>query len=180
MTIYLYVKTHNKTGLKYLGRTIRSDPHQYPGSGMYWRRHLKQHGVDYSTEILRECETMEEVAQWGLYYSNLWNVVESDDWANLIPETGTGSGRSADGYGYVVPETTRQRISNTMKGRPAHNKGLKQPHKPHKPRASQERGPSPLKGRIRPRRDCPHCGKSIDEANYHRYHGDKCKAQTFH
>ena len=44
MPIYtLYVKTHNKTGLKYLGRTTQ-DPYKYKGSGTYWRSHLKKHG----------------------------------------------------------------------------------------------------------------------------------------
>jgi len=37
--IYLYKKTHNETGLQYLGKTIR-DPHKYPGSGLYWKRQL--------------------------------------------------------------------------------------------------------------------------------------------
>jgi hypothetical protein len=41
MPIYLYVKTHNKTGLKYLGQTSQKDPHKYPGSGTRWRHHLK-------------------------------------------------------------------------------------------------------------------------------------------
>ena len=37
--IYLYKKTHNKTGLKYLGKTISKDPYTYSGSGVYWTRH---------------------------------------------------------------------------------------------------------------------------------------------
>jgi hypothetical protein len=57
MTIYLYVKTYSKTGLKYLGQTSSNDPHKYPGSGMYWKSHLKKHGLDYTTEILKECQT---------------------------------------------------------------------------------------------------------------------------
>jgi transposase len=52
MLIYLYVKTHNKTGLKYLGKTTKLDPHKYSGSGKRWLRHLKKHGFDYTTEIL--------------------------------------------------------------------------------------------------------------------------------
>jgi hypothetical protein len=37
MTIYyLYVKTHNITGLKYLGYTSRKNPHKYTGSGTRW------------------------------------------------------------------------------------------------------------------------------------------------
>lgn len=78
MTIYLYVKTHNVTGLKYLGKTSRTNPHEYQGSGIYWRSHLKKHGKDYSTEILKECKTKEELKFWGLYYSNLWNVVSAE------------------------------------------------------------------------------------------------------
>lgn len=97
MIIYLYVKTHNVTGLKYLGKTLRKDPHKYPGSGTRWTNHLKVHGYDYTTTILKECTSNEEVKELGLYYSELWNVVESDDWANLITESGEGGGASNPG-----------------------------------------------------------------------------------
>lgn len=90
MCIYLYVKTHNKTGLKYLGKTTAKDPHKYRGSGLHWVRHLKMHGPDYSTEILKECINEAEIKHWGGYYSALWNIVESSDWANLKPELGEG------------------------------------------------------------------------------------------
>ena len=90
MPIYLYVKTHTDTGLKYLGKTSSKDPHKYPGSGKYWQRHLKAHGFTYTTEILKECDHPDEIKFWGQHYSDLWNVVESDEWANLKPETGVG------------------------------------------------------------------------------------------
>ena len=90
MTIYLYVKTHNKTGLKYLGQTSAKDPHKYSGSGVYWKLHLKKHGYDYTTEILKECQSKEELKNLGTYYSNLWNVIESEEWANLKIEQGDG------------------------------------------------------------------------------------------
>jgi hypothetical protein len=95
MTIYLYKKTHNITGLKYLGKTTQN-PFKYKGSGKRWVPHIKKHGYDVTTEILKECSTKEEVAYWGRYYSELWNVVtEVDDcgrktWANLKPEEGDG------------------------------------------------------------------------------------------
>jgi len=89
MTIYLYVKTHRKTGLKYLGKT-KQDPYKYRGSGKYWKSHIKVHGYDVGTEILRECQSNEEVKEWGLHYSNLWNIVESAEWANVKPEEGDG------------------------------------------------------------------------------------------
>lgn len=55
MITYLYVKTHNVTGLKYLGKTTKQDPHKYSGSGKHWMRHLKVHGYDCTTTILKEC-----------------------------------------------------------------------------------------------------------------------------
>ena len=89
MTIYyLYIKTHNITGLKYLGQTKRQDPHKYHGSGKYWNKHLRVHGYDYQTEIIKECQTADELEKWGVYYSDLYNVVQSKLWANLIPENG--------------------------------------------------------------------------------------------
>ena len=122
MNIYLYKKTHRKTRLQYLGVTTQSDPHAYPGSGVRWKKHLEKHGYDYDTEILLETSSKEELKEVGLYYSNLWNIVESKSWANLIPEAGE----------IVMTEQTAKKISKTMKGRPAHNKGLKQKHKKHK------------------------------------------------
>lgn len=91
MTIYyLMIKSHNITGLKYLCQTKKKDPYSYKGSGKYWKLHLKQHGNNIHTEILKECVSKEELKEWGLYYSNLWNIVDSNNWANLKPETGEG------------------------------------------------------------------------------------------
>ena len=109
MTTYLYIKTHNKTGLKYLGKTTSSNPHTYPGSGTKWRRHLDKHGYDYTTEILKECQTKEEVKEWGLYYSNLWNVVDDNSWANLKPELGDGGGST------LMSRKNRKLLSDRMK-----------------------------------------------------------------
>jgi hypothetical protein len=66
MTIYyLYVKTHNKTGLKYLGQTSKQDPYTYMGSGKNWIPHLRMHGFDVSTTIIRECKTKQELNEVG-------------------------------------------------------------------------------------------------------------------
>jgi hypothetical protein len=89
---YLYVKTHKITGLKYLGYTGKNDPHEYTGSGKYWLRHLKIHGKTFDTEILVKTTDKSTIRESGIYYSNLWNVVESKDWANLKPESGDGAG----------------------------------------------------------------------------------------
>lgn len=136
MIIYkLYVKTHNITGLKYLGQTTRADPHKYPGSGKYWRNHLEKHGYNYTTEILFECQSYQELKEKGTYYSNLWNVVGSKEWANLIPETGNGGdmsmceayikaiakrdwkGPKHPKYNMPITAETRKKISNAKKGK---------------------------------------------------------------
>jgi hypothetical protein len=91
MPIYIYVKKHRTTGLKYLGKT-QQDPHKYRGSGTYWKNHISKHGYDVETEIICECQTESEVKERGLYYSSLWNIVESNEWANLKEENGDGFG----------------------------------------------------------------------------------------
>jgi hypothetical protein len=92
---YLYIKT-SPMGLKYLGKTIK-DPFTYIGSGKIWQRHLKKHNLtinDITTEIIFETYDLDELARKGLEYSKLFNVVESDDWANLRDETGDGGDTS--------------------------------------------------------------------------------------
>lgn len=108
--IYLYVKTHRKTGLKYLGKTVYKNPHTYPGSGKRWRAHLDKHGYDYDTEILFESESKEEIKEKGLYYSQLWDIVKSDEWANLKDE-------ACDGGAFPRSEELNKRVSNKLKGR---------------------------------------------------------------
>jgi hypothetical protein len=110
MPIYLYVKTHNKTGFKYLGKTISNDPHLYQGSGTVWKRHIKKHGYDVTTEILLETNDPIKLKEIGLYYSNLWNIVESKDFANIIPESG-------DGGAMPWSIKSRQKLSKTNTGK---------------------------------------------------------------
>jgi hypothetical protein len=88
--MYLYKKTHRVTGLKYLGMTTKNDPYKYLGSGTYWRRHLDKHGNDIDTEILLITKDIEELRQVGLHYSTIWDVVKSNEWANLKEESGDG------------------------------------------------------------------------------------------
>jgi hypothetical protein len=90
--MYLYVKTH-ATGLKYLGKTV-GDPYKYKGSGTYWLRHLSKYGEEHTTEILLETDDKELFKEKALYYSKLYNVVESKEWANIVPEQGDGGDTS--------------------------------------------------------------------------------------
>ena len=107
--IYLYLKTHNISGLKYLGKTTR-DPQKYLGSGKVWRDHLKKYGNNIHTEILLETESQTEIERMGKYYSELWNVVESKEFANLVPEHGDGGSRK-DYPGYKLGIANRKSLA---------------------------------------------------------------------
>lgn len=110
MTIYyLYIKTHNKTGLKYLGFTTQQDYHKYTGSGTGWLNHLKKHGFDYSTEILYEGIDKNELQRLGEYYSDLYDVVRQKSWANLKPERGEG------GSFIATPESIKKVLETKKK-----------------------------------------------------------------
>lgn len=87
---YLYLKTHRQSGLKYLGFTAKKDPYKYRGSGKVWLKHLKKYGNDIDTQILLATADKEEAAATGIFFSKLWNVVQSSEWANLIEETTAG------------------------------------------------------------------------------------------
>ncbi len=146
---FLYVKTHNTTGLKYLGYTTR-DPETYSGSGTYWKRHLKVHGRNLTTEIIGTYSSHQELKEAGVYYSQLFGVETSEEWANLKTEQGQGGGRPS-GWNHSTETKERLRelqlgiipwsqgktketdprlsrisqlISEYRKGRPAWNKGL--------------------------------------------------------
>lgn len=123
MTIYLYVKTHNKTGLKYLGKT-KQNPTKYKGSGKRWKNHIKVHGNDVTTKILLATEDEVEIRETGLFFSKIWNVVESQDWANLKPETGDGGACYWEGmYDHLQKISSRGGFTRASKGYPAWNKG---------------------------------------------------------
>lgn len=87
MPIYLYVKTHRITGLKYLGQTVQN-PFEYEGSGKVWTNHIKKHSYNVHTEVIGIFDSKEQLKEAGIFYSHIWNVVESKEWANLIPEEG--------------------------------------------------------------------------------------------
>lgn len=84
---YLYVKKHNVTKLKYLGQT-QNNPEKYKGSGKYWTRHIKKHGYDVTTIVLLETKDMDELCRVSKFFSDFFDVMDSKEWANLIPETG--------------------------------------------------------------------------------------------
>jgi len=138
---YLYVKTHNKTGLKYFGKTTR-DPFNYNGSGLYWLRHLKIHGNDISTEIIGYYTDREQLMQFAIEFSIKNNIVESHEWANLIVENGINGGSVSSDH---TPET-RRKMSLNRRGKPSWNGKKHSEESKLKMSIAKKNKPSPKKG----------------------------------
>lgn len=100
---YLYIKTHNVTGLKYFGKTT-SNRKRYRGSGHYWVRHIKKHGYDVTTEILGYFTDQDECMNFAIDFSVKNDIVNSSLWANERIENGLDGG-----------DTTTQKSENEIK-----------------------------------------------------------------
>jgi hypothetical protein len=108
---YLYVKTHNITGLKYLGQTSSTNPHAYKGSGVFWRRHLQKYGSDFSTQILLATDDKDELKATGEFFSRLWGVVRNRQWANLKEESGDGGWDHINNFPDLYREQRKKNMS---------------------------------------------------------------------
>lgn len=205
MSFKLYIKTHSITGLKYLGFTAKADVHKYTGSGFHWGKHLKVHGKLYTTEILLETDNIQDIRDCGSYYSRLWDIVKSPNWANEKPETGPGV--------IPTPEMTRksletkrrngtlntntpERIEKSKLTRLKNNTTLANPEIKDKMIATKIRkgnlnsntpetiamakSTKAAKGIVNGKNtdvECSHCHRVISRGNHTRWHGDNCKAR---
>ena len=85
---YLYIKQHYITGKLYFGKTIK-DVIIYKGSGKRWKNHIDYHGRQYVTTLWYELFfDKEEMMRFAIEFSRVMNIVESEQWLNLIPENG--------------------------------------------------------------------------------------------
>lgn len=113
MIIHLYVKIHNDTGLKYFGKTTK-DPFKYRGSGKYWLAHLKKHGANITTEVVRSFDDAQEASTFALQFSIEHDIVKSPIWANMIPENAL-DGAPPGHSGHTFTETELTRIGEKSK-----------------------------------------------------------------
>jgi hypothetical protein len=125
---FLYVKRHKKTGKMYFGKTTKSDPESYFGSGKYWSRHLKTHGFDVETVWYCLFTEYDECVKFALLFSEMHNIVLSKEWLNLKPENGLDGGYpvmtpeirmkiSLSRRGKSLSTETKQKLSDSLKGK---------------------------------------------------------------
>lgn len=184
--LYLYVKTHNKTGLKYLGKT-KNDPYTYQGSGTHWKRHIKKHGYDVRTEILFQSENIQEFKQKCIFYSNLWNIVDSDDWANLVEENGVGGSNSRSAKlawetkringtdNSNTPDAIAKCKETKKKNGTDHKEIMSRPYILQKQKNGVKDKWKDPEYRKKQERICPHCGKIGYGGLMKVFHFDNCK-----
>jgi hypothetical protein len=120
--VTLYIITHNKTGLKYFGKTIRwftvEDLQKYyRGSGTRWNNHLNKHGKDITFEIFGIFSLNENdddyVKPIALNFSKEHDITNPEsNWANIVEEDGV-SGRSEKGR--IWTEEHRKNHKESMK-----------------------------------------------------------------
>jgi hypothetical protein len=114
---WLYVKQHSNTKLLYFGKTV-SNPNKYTGSGKVWKRHLKIHGKEYVQTIWSKLFTSkDELSNFAIAFSEIFDIVESPMWANLIPENGIDGGAP----GRIQSIETKNKIRNSINNRPNFN-----------------------------------------------------------
>jgi hypothetical protein len=127
----LYIKQCPHCGLKYFGKHTGQNIEGYPGSGTFWTKHLNENNVEpihlwnsgwyYDTSIKR----------FALKFSSINKIVESNEWANLIPEDGlrggwdliNKTGRNLYGYNGRTPNVP----DNFRRGLETFRKNLKNP-----------------------------------------------------
>jgi hypothetical protein len=112
----LYIKQHSITGLKYFGKTCRN-PYKYKGSGKYWKRHIKKHGIEHVKTIwVSEPYTDAAlISEFALAFSKENNIIESEYWANMVYENGLDGG--VHGLKIHFSEETRKNQSRAQLGK---------------------------------------------------------------
>lgn len=111
----LYVKKHSQTGLLYFGKTTASDPYSYKGSGKYWTNHIKKHGTEFveTVWISESFNNESELVEFAIAFSEIFDIVNSDQWANLKEENGLDGSPK----GVIFTEEHRKNLSDSTIGK---------------------------------------------------------------
>lgn len=184
--VTLYIKTHNKTGLKYFGKTVQEGSrfNNYRGGGMYWKRHIEKHGYDVTTEIFGVFDIGDpKLVEVALQFSEENDIVNSKKWANLMFENGMDGGSKP---GKITSEETKSKQSITHMGdkNPMFNREFSEEHKKKIgdgsrgrtwSEESKKKASVAKKGKKQERVVCPHCLKEGAVSGMKRWHFEKCK-----
>lgn len=126
---FIYCTTNMINGKKYIGqRKFNKDWKYYLGSGKIFKQAIKKYGKEnFSREIIAIAYSKEALDKLEIEFIKMHNAVLSDDYYNLSyggenSMTGlhhsdeTRQKMSLTQKGRLVPEETRKKISNSLKG----------------------------------------------------------------
>ena len=193
---YLYIKRHTVTGLKYFGKTVKSDVKSYKGSGKYWKNHIKEHGSGLVETfwISEPFIDKNDLVEFATFFSEELDIVNSDEWANLTIENGLDGGDSGVYPTWLIghrdsEETKNKRAKSisgakngmygkTGKSNPFYGKShsIETILKLKKPKTEEEK--KKYREAKRPIGKCPHCGKEGHLSIMKRWHFEKCKVKN--
>jgi hypothetical protein len=185
---YLYIKQHNITGLKYFGKTVKTNVLNYKGSGKLWSRHLNKYGNDVTTVWCQLFHDKEELVEFATKFSIENNIVESDEWANLKIEDGLWGGGVKGIKLKPMTSDHKAKLSESVK-RTYAAKGykIKDKNTPKKQTPKEQKGGWKWNfenkkkhsewqlGVPKRRMCCIHCHKECSISNILQWHGEKCK-----
>lgn len=152
----------------YFGKTIQN-PEIYKGSGSHWRNHINYHGSN-DIDTLWYCLFYDQdlCMEFALTFSRLNNIVESEEWLNVIEENGLGgsvrgmkrpplteehkakiSEKMKGASKGPMSEEQKKKISAKLKGKTSWNKGIPVSDERKKKQSESMLGkPGPNKGKI--------------------------------
>ena len=189
---YLYIKQHTVTDKLYFGKTTKSDPIDYFGSGKHWKNHIKKHGKEHVITLWyclfyneNDCVT------FALNFSEHQNIVSSKYWLNLKVE----NGKDGSPIGAMHSDATKLKIGLASSKRiitPEHKEKLNAGRRgsvnsaEHNARISANfkdrifsevhKDKLKIAWSLKPFILCPHCNfESKHLGNMNRYHLDNCK-----
>lgn len=179
--VRLYIKRHSLTGLMYFGKTIKDDVSSYLGSGILWSRHINKYGADHveTLWVSDPFTNREELIDFAQLFSEHFDIVGSDRWANLVVENGVTGG--AIRAGAILSEDTKEKIRVKALGRTASDHTKQKMSKARKGRLQTEAQKQAMReynaSRSLPPASCPHCNKQGSYVAMHRWHFERCKSK---
>ena len=102
----LYIK--KISNVFYFGKYTGKDIESYTGSGIIWKKYIKKFGKQNIQHIWHSewYENPKEIEQVALQFSEENDIVNSESWANIIPE---------NGIGLVITDSIKTKISEAQK-----------------------------------------------------------------
>lgn len=112
----IYLRTNKINGKQYVGQAVDFEKREYdwekrkrPYAGTYINNARNKYGIkNWTVEILKECNTQDELNEWEIYYIKALNTKAPNGY-NL---TDGGGGK----IGYVTSQETRERLSKSHMG----------------------------------------------------------------